>query len=97
MIKNNMEKIIKDYKIAITHAIFDEEQRGGAPNLSYLWLFRNLFSTVSTTSLWAVIAMNKQYLTSLTCQCELLISPFDNRYLACNGVMKTVECDIGFA
>lgn len=29
MIKNNMEKIIKDYKIAITHAIFDEEQRGG--------------------------------------------------------------------
>ena len=29
MIKNNMEKIIKDYKTAITLAIFDEGQRRG--------------------------------------------------------------------
>ena len=92
-----MEKINKVDRMAETHAIPDKKTSGGVPNLSYSMLFRNLFSTVSTTSLWAVIAMNKQYLASLTCQCELLISPFDNRYLACNGVMKTVECDIGFA
>ena len=46
--------------------------------------------TVSTTSLRSFIAMNKQYLTDR--QYALLISPFDNDYLGCNGVVKAVAC-----
>ena len=57
---------------------------GGAP--SKLRIFRDIIFTVSTTSLWMFIAMNKQYMTGQTCQTRLLISPFDNRFSSAVGL-----------
>ena len=97
MIKIHMEKIYYNNKTLKTLAVSIMESRGGGYySLSFIKLFRNIIFTVSTTSLWSLISMNKQYLTGLTCQCELLISPFDNRNLGCNGVLKTVKSG-GFA
>ena len=91
MIKKDMEKINFNNEMSETLAVTANTARGGALTLSFKSLFHKISSTVSTTSLWSLIAMNKQYMTSLSCQYELLISPFNNRYLGCSGVLQAVE------
>ena len=62
---------------------------GGVAFLGYKPLFLILDFNVFTPLLRLVIAMNKQYMTSLTCRYGLLISPFDNRILCCSRAVKT--------
>lgn len=90
---NNLErKRLFLSNMAQTRATRGLKVGGGLPFLSLKALFRSLIVciTVSTTSLRSFIAMNKQYLTDR--QYALLISPFDNDYLGCNGVVKAVAC-----
>ncbi len=76
-------------RMAETLATASVSTGGGYHSLSYKRLFRIFKVCVFAPLLRFVIAMNKQYMTSLACQCELLISPFDNRILSCNRAAKT--------
>ena len=76
MIKIDMKKILNNTMFAASDMI----HRGGVTYFRYIF-FINIVRTVSTTSLWLNIAMNKQYITNLFCQNGLLISPFNNLLL----------------
>ena len=76
-------------EVAETLAMTSVVAGGGYHLLGCKRLFRIIEDYVFTPLLRFVIAMNKQYMTGLTCQCELLISPFDNRILSCNRAAKT--------
>ena len=74
MTKKITEKILADMSQTLGTVVL----RGGSTSSK---LGNPLIYTQNTTSLQSDIAMNKQYMASLSCQLRLLISPFNNRWL----------------